>query len=419
MSIFKYKKTIASAIIGNILEWYDFILYAYFITIFSKIFFPHQNNFHTLLLTYSLFAASYLMRPLGALIFGFIGDRLGRKTSLYYSIAIMSISSFMLSALPDYNSWGVYSIILFIIIRLSQGLALGGEYSGAALYLIESAPPNYKTFFGSFALAGAYSGFILSSFVVTILSHLFSPANLESYGWRFGFLLGGFVGLVGFYIRSKLTETTEFQKAKLQSSTLVNPLKELYIHHWKNLSIALAVGILPAGLSYMVFVYFNNFLITHGNYTIQQTSSINFIMMLFVVFTIPLIGFLADKFLSRKIFMWTAAILITIFCIPLMHLLIDSPITVLLFFAFLNVLFEANLLTEIAEIFPVNCRYSGIAITLNLTNGLAGGLAPIIAIYLIHATGILISPMFYIILLGVISIAGMFLMKKIKRNTYV
>lgn len=420
MSFTHLKKIVIPTVIGNVLEWYDFILYAYFMTTFAKLYFPEEDQFISLLVLYSTFASGFLMRPLGAILFGYIGDKIGRKTALYYSIIMMSLTSFLMSIIPTHQAWGIYASIFFVLVRLIQGLAVGGEYSGAATYLIESAPQNRKTFFGSFALASAYCGFVLSSLVGIILSHIFSSESLNSYGWRFGFVFGGLIGLIGFYVRSRFRDTKEFECEIIKKHVQNHPLKELYINNWRNLLIAVAVGMFPAGLCYMVFVYFSNFLELHGNFTFGYISNMNLVMMILVVVFIPVVAYLADRFFSRKFLMWAGLVLTAIFCLPLMHLLISFPMKILLVFGFLDILFEANLLAEIASYFPVNCRYSAIAITLNLTNGIAGGIAPLTALFLIHTTGILISPMFYIIGLCLISAVGLIFAKRIKvSNMYI
>lgn len=409
------KKLLLPALAGNVLEWYDFVLFGSFMNNFAKLFFYSRDSLNSLFFAYSLFAVSYLMRPIGAIIFGFIGDKYGRKICLYYSISIMCSTSFLISILPTYQFIGVSASIIFIIIRMLQGIALGGEYSGIVTYLVESSPLDRRTFFSSFALVGAYSGFLVSSLILFVLSLVFSQNELNEYGWRFGFAFGGGIGLFAYYIRTTFTETQEFKYRVIESRLEVNPLRELFITHRRQLFTASAVAILPAGFSYMFLVYFNSHLELYGNFQLNWLAKISLVTTAWMVLAIPLIGYLADAIFTRRIFMWASATLTIIFAIPLMQSLLIAPLTVILICATINVMFEANLLAEIAENFNVTCRYSGIAITLNLTNGVAGGIAPMIALLLINRN-ILFSPMFYIMVLSVISMIGLVIMGRHKMN---
>lgn len=397
------RPVILPAVVGNALEWYDLTFYGYFAGVFARLYFPNEDPFLSLLAAYGLFAASYFMRPLGAMIFGYVGDKYGRKYSLAYSIIIMGACSLLISLLPTYAQWGASASVFLIILRLLQGFAVGGEYSGASIYLIESAPKGKRTFYGSLALSSAYSGFLLSSIVGALLSAFLSEESLLAWGWRLGFLFGAIIALIGFYVRKKLQDTPAYKNEREAHHRQVNPIKNLLYNHPKQFLIALGIALLPAGSTYMILVYSASFIELYGNYSSRYVLNINTIMMIFIVVIIPFIGLLADR-IGRKKVMYTAAILMIIFCLPLFQLLLYYPLIALLSLAFLSVLFEANVPTEVAEMFPVSFRYTGLALTLNVTNGIAGGLAPIIATVLIHTTNILVSPMFYVIGFGVITL---------------
>lgn len=408
------KKIFMPALIGNIMEWYDFTLYGYFAVVFATLYFPVHDKYSSLIGAYGLLAVSYFMRPIGALVFGYIGDTSTRKKSLSYSIILMGLCSVMVSILPTYETWGIMSAICLAFIRLIQGFAVGGEYSGATLYLLESAPPEKRTFFGSLALSSVYSGFLISSAIGTLLSFIFSPEALAAWGWRLGFAFGGFIALVGLYIRQKLPDTPAHQKAVCSSKVKISPLNALFSHP-KRLFLAFGVAILPAGFSYTILVYFLSFLETYKQASPKDLFYMNTIITLFLVLVIPLIGKLGDK-IGRKKLMLSAALITMVACIPLFNLLLVHTLVALLLFTLLNALFEACLPAEIAEMFPVNCRYSGLALTLNLTNGIAGGLAPIIATTLVYYSGIIVSPMFYIIALSLISFLSLIAKIMIKES---
>lgn len=408
------KTVIFPAIIGNILEWYDFTLYGYFAYIFAELYFPSHEKFLSLLAAYGLFAISYFMRPVGALFFGYIGDKFGRKYSLAYSIILMGSCNVLLSILPTYAQWGIAAGIILTILRLVQGFAVGGEYSGASIYLIESAKPGQRTFYGSLALASAYSGFLLSSGVGSLLSSILSPEDLISWGWRIGFALGAVIATVGFYIRKTLKDTPAYQKMVKTHTPHEHPLKELFQNYPKTLFLALGLALLPAGFTYIVFVYLSTFLESYTTISTQNIFYMNTLCMAFIVIFIPIVGFIADKVGRRKI-MLLAACLIMLTCIPLLRLSLNHALIAMLLLGALNALYETNIPAEVAELFPASCRYSGLALTLNLTNGVAGGMAPIIATLLIQGTGILISPMFYIIGLGVITLISLAMTRRSKQ----
>lgn len=397
------KPAILPAIIGNTLEWYDFTLYAYFATIFATLYFPDSNKFLSLLGVYGVLAASYFMRPVGALVFGYIGDKFGRRYSLSYSILLMGACSFLVSILPTYADWGIMAGISLAIIRLAQGFAVGGEYSGAAIYLIESAPAQKRSFFGSLSLASAYSGFLISSAVGVLLTFIFPSEILTEWGWRVGFALGGVLALIGLHIRKKLHNNAVTPPAEKTQQYQSSPLKDLLFKHPKTFLLALGMALLPAGFSYMIFVYIMNFLQMENGFTTQEIFYMNTLTMVFLVCVIPFIGLAADK-IGRKTLMLGSAILILVLCIPLFQLTLQYALIGILALTLLNAGIEACLPAEIAEMFPAKCRYTGLALTLNLTNGVAGGLAPIIASTLFYTTGVVVSPMFYIIGLSLITL---------------
>ncbi len=393
----KIKSIIFPAIIGNMLEWYDFAFFGYFSLILGKLYFPAQSLFLSLLQAYGLVAASYLMRPIGAIFFGYLGDRISRNYSLKLSIVLMGMCSFLISMLPIYADWGMTASVCLTVIRLVQGMAVGGEYSGSAVLLIESAEDNKRTFFGSLALTSAYSGFLLSSLVGTLLSYFLSDLQLGTWGWRIGFALGGLIAIIGFIIRS------DMQPQETRRYFTVAPLTNLVTHHLKEFLLAIGVSILPAGFSYIVFVYISNYLRFYSQYSLHEILLFNTLNIAFSVLLIPIIGLISDKF-GRKLMMFLSAWLILLFCIPLFGLLIHQAWTIMLLLSLLNAMFEANIPAEIAEMFPKDIRYTGVALTLNITNGVAGGLAPLIASGLIQGTHLLVSPMFYVVGLAMVTI---------------
>jgi MHS family proline/betaine transporter-like MFS transporter len=401
------KKTFFSAVIGNILEWYDFTLYAYFASVFARAYFPSDDPFVSLLNVYGLFAVGYIMRPIGALTFGYMGDKYGKQASLMYSITLMGLCSLGMALLPTYETIGIWASILLALIRLLQGFAVGGEYSGATLVLIDNAPTKQETFYGSLGLASAYSGFVVSALVAAILGYVFTPTALLAYGWRLGFLLGASLAVLGLYLRQQTRHSQPNHIPPKTKKVKDNPIRLLFTVHRRFLLLAMGISLLPAGLSYMIFVYMSEFLTQYAHYPSEEILWINVFVMIVAVLCIPLIGWIADT-VGRRLLMLVASITILMVSVPLFGLLITHALFGMLLFTLLNALYEANIPTEVAFLFSKEDRYSGLAFTLNLTNGIAGGLAPMIATLLIHHTHHLSSPMYYIVGLSLVASLTLF-----------
>ena len=201
--------------IGNVLEWYDFAVYGFLAPVISPLFFPEDDVISGLINTYGIFAAGYLMRPLGGVIFGHIGDRVGRKTALQLSIAMMAIPTVLVGLLPVYSQIGASAAILLILLRLLQGISVGGELIGSMSYLVETAPPHRRGLCGSWSVCGGIAGILLGSLMATVLTNSLSEAAMQSWGWRVPFLSGVVIFAVGSWLRRTLVESPDFEKSKL------------------------------------------------------------------------------------------------------------------------------------------------------------------------------------------------------------
>ena len=183
------KKTIASALIGNVLEWYDFAIYGYFASAIGLAFFPKSDPTAQLLMAFSIFAVGYLMRPIGAIIFGHIGDKYGKKVALNLSVAAMAIPTFFVSILPDYNAWGVWAAYSLVMLRMIQGLSVGGELTTSIIYLVSNSPKNRQALMGALITCGAISGILLGSFTSDLINHFMPEEAINEWGWRIPFFL--------------------------------------------------------------------------------------------------------------------------------------------------------------------------------------------------------------------------------------
>lgn len=419
---FNKKRLFGSGVIGNILEWYEFSLYGYFAPIIAKQFFPSDNQFSSLLATFGVFAIGYLMRPIGAAVAGYFGDKYGRKIVLSYTVIIMAIITTVIGLLPTHQTIGVFASILLTICRLIQGIAVGGEYSGSVVYLIEHAQANRRGLLGSLALFSSYFGIMLGSAVGAIVGFIVSEATLETWGWRIPFLLGSLLGILGLYLRKHMPETIQFEYLQKENKVLQNPI--FYSIKEKPWLILTAIGVtfMPAVASYLLFVYLPTYLTTYSKVTLDNALLLNTFSMIIMLITIPIVGSLSDR-IGRKPFLIIGCMLFILFSYPLFFLLSSGNLWLIFIaqalFGIMVAIAEAIIPATLAELFPTNSRYTGIALSLNIANGIFGGLTPLFATLLIQLTQFQKAPSIYLSLCAIISLIVILRIKetyKIKLN---
>lgn len=387
----KQGKNFAAAFIGTALEFYDFALFGLLAPVLSTLFFPKEDPVAALIASYSIFAAGFLIRPLGGVVFGYVGDTFGRKKAMVISIIAMMIPTSLIGFLPTYNQIGLFAPIILALCRLLQGLCAGGEFSGAAIFVIEHAKENRKYFSGSLVTASSVVGMLAAS----SMASLCALEAMPTWGWRVPFLLSIPIGLLGFYIRKNTEETAAFntaqksQKNKAQSfaSILKNNLVSLFI----TFGIASFIGI----LYYVPFVFMGHY---HTLVTSLSTSVTLFVITLGLVvymLCICLAGYMADKIGAQKVMLTT--VFATIILVYPAFLLIRSGHFSLviqgeLILSILAGLFigPANGLT--ASLFDVKGRCRGVSFSLSLGISLFGGLTPVLLIYVINQTQMLMWP---------------------------
>ncbi|HZK54211.1 MAG TPA: MFS transporter [Desulfosporosinus sp.] len=212
---------------GNVMEWYDFALYGFMATIIARLFFPDQSQVASLIATYGIFAAGFIMRPIGAVFFGRLGDTLGRSRAMLISVIMMVIPTFCLGLLPTYEKIGIFAPVLLIIIRLVQGVSVGGEFSSSATFLVETSPKNKRGLSGSWANFGSTLGVLLGSGMATLTITLLDDTVVMAWGWRLPFLFGGLLGCLAIYLRKGLPKSEHFQKY-IQKKPKESPLKAVF-----------------------------------------------------------------------------------------------------------------------------------------------------------------------------------------------
>ncbi len=405
-------KSLLSSSIGNVLEWYEYTLYAYFATVISKLFFPMEDHFIAMLLTFSTFAIGLAARPIGGIIFGYMGDRFSRKQTLMITMLLMSIPTMCIGCLPTYAQIGLAAPILLILLRILQGVALGGEFGTSCVYLFESVPQNKRGFFGSIALTGVGLGLVLSSCTIFILESYVSEEAVYSWAWRLPFFISVAGSLVAFYMRKNLLETEDFIFAKKMNTLIANPLKEMFANHKATLLSLFAIFLTTQVSFFVVFIYGKTMMMDFLNFSRNEAGK--FILMTVISYTISTVifGYLSDK-VDKKIIIFTG--LLGIFCaaLPFISTLkAGDPSNILTMSLLLGALIgmtEGTLNPLVAESFPTNIRATSVSFCWNFTAVAFGGAAPIISMWLIENAGGVQAVAYYLMCVCAVSMVAVLL----------
>lgn len=407
------KRVILSCMIGNALEWYDFALYGYFATTIGSLFFPKFSLFASLMATFGIFAAGFIMRPLGGLIFGHIGDKVGRKKALLWSIYLMAIPTTLIGLLPTYEQIGWIAPLLLTIIRLAQGLSVGGEFTGSMIFVVEHAQQHNRGLYGSWVVFSLLVGILIGSATATFTCYFLSEEDLIAWGWRIPFLLSVIGGFVGSAMRRMIKEPPQFAKAKELHKEHSTPLAELFKNHSKTIAYVITLELTLSIGFYLIVTFMNNFLTALLNFDMVTSLFMTSISMVAMGISIPISGWLSDK-VGRKPVLISAALAFMVFAYPLFSALEGSATVSLLAqisLSFLMGIFFAPIPATLVELFPMTVRYSGLAISHSLSMAIFGGTAPLIATWLISTTGNNASPALYLSLASFISAIALLFLK--------
>ena len=382
-----HKNSIWPAILGNAHEWYDFALYGYFSPIIAHLFFPTGNDATSLLLTFAVFATGFVFRPFGAMIFGHIGDRFGRKRALMITTILMALPTTAMGLLPSYQHIGLAAPLILVLLRLLQGVAVSGELSGAAAYLIEHAKPNRRGLAGSLIMSSVYIGQLLGSLIGLLVSWWFSQNALHAYGWRIPFYLSLLFGTAIFILRIYSPETPQFAASKLANDIHAAPLKITFQKHFSSLIRIVGFICIAAVAGYILVGFLPTFLVEKMNFTLSQALLLNTVGMIVVMLAIPCVGILSDR-LGRKPFLiggTTAFIVIAypVFWLFAQHSLILAFVGEVIY-ALVMACINGVTTTLMAEMFPTNVRQSGTGVAFNISLALFGGTAPLVCQSLVN-----------------------------------
>ncbi|MGU3522655.1 MFS transporter [Enterobacteriaceae bacterium C23F] len=379
----KNKKVLMASLTGSAIEWFDYFLYGTAAAlVFNKIFFPMVDPVIGLILSYLSFSLTFFIRPIGGVLFAHIGDRIGRKKTLVLTLSLMGGATVLIGLLPTYEQIGIWAPALLILLRVVQGMGIGGEWGGALLLAYEYAPEKRKGFFGSIPQAGVTIGMLMATFIVSLMT-LFSEEQFLSWGWRIPFLLSSVLVLLGLWIRKDIDETPEFQKLKKTGNVAKAPLRDTLKFHWREVIIAAGLKVVETAPFYI----FSTFVVSYATATLayQKSQALEAVTLGALVATvmIPLMGLLSDKVGRQRMYAVSVALL-GLFIVP-WFMLLDTHSTwgivlaTVIAFGILWAPVTAVLGTLCSEIFSANVRYTGITLGYQLGAALAGGTAPLIA----------------------------------------
>lgn len=402
------------ASLGGMLEFYDFTIYGFFSVYFANQFFPTHDKFIAILASYTIFVLGYIARPVGGIIFSHIGDEIGRKVVMIITMMIMGVASLGIASLPNYSQIGIFAPILLLFFRLIQGLAIGGEIPGTIVYIAEYMPQKSAYAIGT-VMAGVGAGLLLGAFINVAISNSLSSSQIYTYGWRIPFIIGGLLCFVSYQVRKRLHETKVFTKAKNHSKF---PLKHLIKSYPWLIVIGVGIGAIAGTSTMLILIFMPTYLVSVLNIDSVSTSNLLLFANAFMMIVTYITGVIANKHNHYTIMsiclLWTILITSTGYYLISNHLYVSVSVILL---ATLPGIFAALAPLLMSQLFPMEVRLTGVALSYNLGHTIFGGMAPIIIIWLINKFGsVAIAPIGYFLLVSLISLIATICAKKISTN---
>lgn len=396
------RRAVATAVVGNVLEWYDFAVYSFMAGIIGRNFFPTGDPATELLASFAVFGVGFLARPLGAIVIGRIGDMQGRKTALLLTIFLMAAGTVLMGLVPAYATIGLAGPLLILVARLMQGFSAGGEWGGSTAFIVEWAPEDRRGFYGSFQQCSVAGGLLLGSGLAALMSTVLTPDIMEAWGWRVPFLLGGVLGPVGLYMRRTIEETPAFTRAQQTSAAATDDVSPLRLA-----GRAFGFTVLWTVAYYIFLNYMPTFTERYANLTSAQALWSNTLGLVVLVLAIPAMGHLSDRVGRRPLLLACCAAFVVL-PYPVASLLVSGPpigtiIALQLVVGLTIALFSGAGPAAIAEIFPTRSRSTWMTTGYALSVAIFGGFAPYIATWLIRETGSPLAWVYYVMGAAVIS----------------
>lgn len=401
------RRATTGATIGSVVEWFDVAVYGYLAAVLGRVFFPGGDSTTQLLSSFAVFGVAFVVRPLGGIFFGALGDRIGRQKTLAWVIISVSLATLCIGLLPSYQSIGVLAPVLLVVLRLIQGFSAGGEMGGASAFVAEYSPPKRRGYLVSLVEMGCILGFLLGSVVVLLLNFALTADQIHDWGWRLPFLMTAPLGFIGLYIRNKLEETPEFAALRREGKVSKNPLLESITKHWRAILRTAGYALFQNAALYVILTFVPSHQEGPLGYTATLASVSAVITMTVVCVMIPLMGALSDT-VGRRPVLGASCVLALLFSYPL-FLLMDSGSTWLAVAAHCGLgvilaVFLGPTLAAMNELFSTEVRYGGFSLGYNFSVSAFGGTAPFFVTFLVARTGNVASPGLYVMAAALITL---------------
>ncbi len=407
------RKVVISGMLGNGLEWYDYALYGHMSLVFATLFFPSEDASFALILTFLTFAVGFISRPLGAVIFGRIGDKYGRKQALTLSMILMAIPTGCIGLLPTYESVGILAPILLLTIRVVQGLSLGGAFSGSMSYVVEHADPAKRAMTGSVTMLSLVIGFLTGSLVSTLVSSSLPEEDFISWGWRLPFFVGVLIGVVGFWIRNHGDESPAYKEAKEAGTLSQSPVKDACFKETRKMLQGFSIYLFVTVPFYTLAIYMIAYSKAHLGLTQEQALQVNSMSMVAMFLLIIPAARAADRYGRRPILLG-AIIVMMLLVYPAFQLMQNGDFWSIamgqIMLSLVLGCYLAPIPAVLVELFPTRIRYTGMALSYNFC-AILGGFTPAFSEKLIGMTGDKSSIMYLLIAAGICSFAALYTYK--------
>ncbi|MCS3809703.1 glycine betaine/L-proline transporter ProP [Xanthomonas sp. 4461] len=414
------RRAVSAAALGNAMEWFDFGVYGYLAVTLGQVFFPASNPTAQLIATFATFTVAFLVRPIGGMVFGPLGDRYGRQKVLAATMILMALGTFSIGLIPSYQRIGLWAPALLLLARLLQGFSTGGEYGGAATFIAEYATDRNRGLMGSWLEFGTLGGYIAGAATVTALHMSVTPAQMLDWGWRVPFLIAGPLGLLGLYMRMKLEETPAFrayteQSEQRERETAGQGLMTLLRLHWPQLLKCVGLVLVFNVTDYMLLTYMPSYLSVTMGYA-ESKGLLLIILVMLVMMPLNIVGGLFSDRLGRRPMIIGACIALFALAIPCL-LLIGSGSDALIFLGLMLlglalVCFTSSMPSTLPALFYTPVRYSALSIAFNVSVSLFGGTTPLVTAWLVERTGDPLVPAYYLMGAAAIGLVTMLFVRE-------
>ncbi len=424
------KKAIGGTVVGNLMEWYDVGVYGYLAVIIGKLFMPDTvDPALQTLFSLGVFAVTFVARPLGGIILGQLGDRMGRQKVLVFTLLMMAASTFGIGVLPDYSVWGVAAPVVLVLLKLIQGFSTGGEYAGATTFVTEYAPDKQRGFYASLLDLGSYMGFAIGAAFVSILQLTLTTEAMEGFAWRIPFLVALPLGVIALWFRSRIEDTPAFKEAQEAAQKLGDEARNsadapkgvvaLVRAYWRELLTAFVLVSAANTAGYALTSYMPTYLTETLHYDPVHGNLLTLPVLVVMSLCIPLTGKLSDR-VGRRTVLFIGSLSAIVLVIPafllMMHGQTWSTLAGLALLAFPVTFYVANLASSLPALFPTSSRYGGMGISYNLAVAIFGGFAPFIMQALVTITKLSLAPAFWVMATSLGGAVAVFFLKESARR---